>query len=199
MSEHWCEVHQTDYFKTPKMKTYAHPVKDAAGKTLGWCNEPETPSAAPAQQATQQPQPEPAERTEWAPHPVKQASIEAQSARANLMNLVIAELGIPEEDRLIKDDIARALVSQLYSYTSLSFNGSYKEKGGHVVEAAKKAGAIEVDRTHGQFANVGAFLNRCHQEYGLQRPQVETILGEPITAKMDLDTAWLTVTNTETK
>lgn len=38
-SEHWCQVHKTKFFKTANMKSYAHPVKDADGKLLSWCNE----------------------------------------------------------------------------------------------------------------------------------------------------------------
>ena len=29
MSEHYCTVHHTKFFKTANMKSYAHPVKDA--------------------------------------------------------------------------------------------------------------------------------------------------------------------------
>jgi hypothetical protein len=34
--EHWCEKHQTKWFKRGKMKGYAHPI----GDTGEWCNEP---------------------------------------------------------------------------------------------------------------------------------------------------------------
>ena len=48
--EHWCEKHQTKFFKRGKMKGYAHSV----GDTGEWCNEdkqkqPETPQPAPGQ------------------------------------------------------------------------------------------------------------------------------------------------------
>lgn len=39
MAEHWCKIHNTKFFKTAKMSGYAHPVKDAEGKTTAWCNE----------------------------------------------------------------------------------------------------------------------------------------------------------------
>lgn len=39
MAEHWCNIHKTKFFKTEKMQGYAHPIKDGAGKTTGWCNE----------------------------------------------------------------------------------------------------------------------------------------------------------------
>ena len=35
MDKHFCEEHQTDYFKTAKMRGYAHPI----GDTGKWCNE----------------------------------------------------------------------------------------------------------------------------------------------------------------
>ncbi len=50
--EHWCEKHNTAFFKRGKMLEYAHPIKD----TGEWCNEikllpanPPTPTPAPAQ------------------------------------------------------------------------------------------------------------------------------------------------------
>ena len=35
MDKHFCEEHQTDFFKTAKMRGYAHPI----GDTGKWCNE----------------------------------------------------------------------------------------------------------------------------------------------------------------
>jgi hypothetical protein len=45
--EHWCEKHNVEFFKTPRMRTYAHQVageKTADGKPV-WCNEPEPQQA----------------------------------------------------------------------------------------------------------------------------------------------------------
>ena len=39
MSEHFCSQHNTVFFKKGNMRGYAHPVKDAEGKTLSWCSE----------------------------------------------------------------------------------------------------------------------------------------------------------------
>lgn len=37
---HWCSTHKTPFFKKGKMKSYAHPIKDEAGKDTGeWCYE----------------------------------------------------------------------------------------------------------------------------------------------------------------
>tara|TARA_Y100000310_G_scaffold139854_1_gene139200 strand:+ start:279 stop:608 length:330 start_codon:yes stop_codon:yes gene_type:complete len=40
--EHYCTIHDCEYFKTEKMRGYAHPIKDG-GELLGWCNEKATP------------------------------------------------------------------------------------------------------------------------------------------------------------
>ncbi len=44
--EHFCVEHNTPFFKTPRMKNFAHPVKDAAGNQIldkegkpRWCSE----------------------------------------------------------------------------------------------------------------------------------------------------------------
>lgn len=37
---HWCSVHKTAFFKKGKMKSYAHPIKDATGEDTGeWCSQ----------------------------------------------------------------------------------------------------------------------------------------------------------------
>ena len=44
-TSHWCEDHQTNWFKRGRMKNYAHPIEG----TDKWCNEPTpTASASPA-------------------------------------------------------------------------------------------------------------------------------------------------------
>ena len=37
-TQHWCDVHQTNWFKRGKMRNFAHPIED----TKEWCNEPST-------------------------------------------------------------------------------------------------------------------------------------------------------------
>ena len=39
MAEHWCQEHETAFFKKGAMKGYAHPIKNEVGETTGWCNE----------------------------------------------------------------------------------------------------------------------------------------------------------------
>lgn len=39
-SAHWCDKHNTAFFMGGKMKSFAHPIKDANGKDTGeWCHE----------------------------------------------------------------------------------------------------------------------------------------------------------------
>jgi len=57
MAEHYCEEHQTEWFKRGKMRNYAHPITDKEGNQLYsgegkplWCSEPEAePSPQPLQ------------------------------------------------------------------------------------------------------------------------------------------------------
>jgi len=67
--EHWCEKHHTKFFKSPKMKAYAHPVKnedgsptlDDKGKQI-WCSEKaEQPQAKTAVADEPEKKPEPTE------------------------------------------------------------------------------------------------------------------------------------------
>ena len=38
--EHWCTTHKTKFFKSGKMKAFAHPIKDENGNDTGeWCHE----------------------------------------------------------------------------------------------------------------------------------------------------------------
>ena len=47
--EHFCQIHQTVWFKRGNMRGYAHPIVDASGKNIGWCPEkkPETAQEPP--------------------------------------------------------------------------------------------------------------------------------------------------------
>ena len=38
MAEHFCNEHQTNFFKDGKMKRFAHQI-EVNGQTAGWCNE----------------------------------------------------------------------------------------------------------------------------------------------------------------
>ena len=55
MADHFCEDHQTKFFKTAKMSGYAHPIK-VEDQTVGWCNEDAKEVAKlPAQKAASPP------------------------------------------------------------------------------------------------------------------------------------------------
>ena len=61
-SQHWCKEHEAVFFKKGKMKSFAHPLKDAEGKDTGeWCHEhsnestPEDAAQAAAQAAEDHP------------------------------------------------------------------------------------------------------------------------------------------------
>ncbi len=66
-TEHWCEAHKTNWFKSGKMKTFAHPYKDDQGEQQ-WCNEPVSPYQKPTDETKE------AAKTEVkAPAPTQQA------------------------------------------------------------------------------------------------------------------------------
>ena len=84
MSEaHFCATHNTVWFKKGNMRGYAHPIKDGAGNTIGWCNEPAQQATASPAPVAPAPPPEPDKR---------QSSIEAQNALTNLTNLMAANM-----------------------------------------------------------------------------------------------------------
>lgn len=50
--EHWCSTHKTKFFKSGKMKSFAHPIKDESGNDTGeWCQEGELPEPKPTEPA----------------------------------------------------------------------------------------------------------------------------------------------------
>jgi hypothetical protein len=148
MSEHMCPIHGVEFFKTPKMKGYAHPVKDANGNPVykngkqAWCNEDDLEAGEPKPLDYKNAKPEP-ERKEWAPNPERQASIEAQNARTNLVALL--KEGLLKRDMLDEmEPLELSLVAQLCDRAGIRFGyGEYKDKGGHLVEAATELGAVE--------------------------------------------------------
>jgi len=186
MSGHYCTLHNTVFFKTEKMRGYAHPIKDAQGNTIKdgkgkdlWCNEEEgTPQETPSQQVST-----PHSATYSSPETDKrQVSIETQNAVTNTCNLWAA--GKIEDDSLLAKNVLDYLASKLII-------GSHKAqvKASPLVEAAVALGGV----VKGEFPNPGAFLNKCWNEHGLQRADVEAIVG-PISAEIDLDGAYLCLT-----
>ena len=112
----------------------------------------------------------------------KQTSIETQNAVTNVSNLWAA--GKLADDSLLVQNLIPYLESKLII-------GSHKAQitSSPLVEAAVALGGV----VKGEFPNPGAFLNKCWNEHGLQRADVEAIVG-PISAEIDLDGAYLCLT-----
>ena len=92
MTEHFCTEHATKFFKTAKMRGYAHPIEDKDGKTAGWCNEedqesyhdPNPPKDTPDEDMT---------KDDWAEKDaIKRRSIERMKALAEANAWCIAQL-----------------------------------------------------------------------------------------------------------
>ena len=41
MADNFCVEHQVVWFKKGKMRGFAHPLEDANGEIIGWCNKPQ--------------------------------------------------------------------------------------------------------------------------------------------------------------
>lgn len=98
-SEHWCKIHNTKFFKTAKMSGYAHPVKDAKGELLEWCNEDaEEVSKSESQEAVspplQQDEPTPEQLKPFDP---TRKSIERQTSLKSAVEWCIAKLQSGQE------------------------------------------------------------------------------------------------------
>lgn len=200
MSEHWCPIHGVEFFKTPRMKGYAHPVTDAEGKKVYkhgkqvWCNEDDLASGEPEPASMPRPQVAPPptheeERTEWAPHPKKQASIEAQNARTNLTSLCVA--GKLAEDAVLSK--AEEQLILLLTVTAGFPRGNPTDSivSSPMVQEAVRQGGVVTKVTSKEFPNLGAFLNRCHTELGLERTEVEKILDVKLSTSTDFEGAWV--------
>jgi len=120
-SQHWCKEHATAFFMRGKMKSYAHPIKDANGNDTGeWCHERKEQSAKPA--LAKEPEPEPA--------PVKELEPEVETTPPPAI-----ETGNPsdvlDESPVTKEDIARLEKMMAETSVSASQLGAYmnKDKG----------------------------------------------------------------------
>ena len=99
---HYCEEHQTKFFKTAKMSGYAHPIK-VNDQTVGWCNEdaeqvaklePVKPEPVPPQEE-EEALPESKEMTkrDWADKDTRtRKSIERQKCLDCAVNWCVAKL-----------------------------------------------------------------------------------------------------------
>ena len=85
MTEYFCQEHQTNFFKTPKMKGYAHPIEGT--EPTEWCNRPE--DLPPPDASTKAFKP--AQAKEFKADPAKTDSIEVQVAFKGVVELVVAK------------------------------------------------------------------------------------------------------------
>jgi len=135
-NEHWCEKHHTKFFKTEKMKAWAHPVKnedgsqvlDDNGKPL-WCSEKAEKSTP--QSKTTQPAPQPvttkSEGVEEQPSPIdltwlkealdkiEQSGVEKWGKRDVLARLNITVNG---EHKKISDAVRQLSAEQAADFAS---------------------------------------------------------------------------------
>ena len=70
VDKHWCTIHNTDFFKTAKMRTYAHPIKEG-GETVAWCEEKDLEEVTKLEPV--KPEPVPRQPGEDLPPPAPQA------------------------------------------------------------------------------------------------------------------------------
>ncbi|KKM21252.1 hypothetical protein LCGC14_1637300 [marine sediment metagenome] len=92
MSEHECEKHGVKFFKTPKMKGYAHPIEGT--DPTEWCNEAGDSTEKPPvkQQATQT-----GKAREYKADPEKTSSIERQVAVIHSGPLAKNKIEMPDD------------------------------------------------------------------------------------------------------
>jgi len=106
-NEHWCSIHQQPFFKKGNMKGYAHPIKNEAGDTTGWCNEdarelkekldsgeikPTKPVSPPLQQG-EEPMEEKMTKSDWEErNKATRKSIERQKALDCAVNFAVAKI-----------------------------------------------------------------------------------------------------------
>lgn len=185
MSEHWCPIHNTAFFKKGNMKSYAHPMKDENGNTTGWCNEPEKA----------EPKAEPKEDKPFIPaiNPEKQASIEAQNARTNLTNLLVAGK-LTEASIKALDPLETALVAQLCDRAGVAYRG-FKDKQGEMVEPtratdAEREAAAKTAKTITTLGKLRTEVAKLGEGYQTQAEQ-EKVFGQPFDSIADFPGAYL--------
>ncbi len=97
--DHYCEIHGVKFFKTAKMKGFAHPIEGT--EPTQWCNEEDmesyhSPDPEKEKVAQQKLKEEPVKemtKADWAEKDrIKQHSIERQKALAEAVNWCIAKL-----------------------------------------------------------------------------------------------------------
>jgi len=98
--EHWCKKHNTKFFKTEKMKAWAHPVKnedgsptlDDKGKQI-WCSEKAEPQAKKAEPEKQQEMPQEATEQVLQPQESPASIIDMEWLRESLEKMQWTSVG----------------------------------------------------------------------------------------------------------
>lgn len=194
MSEHMCPIHGVEFFKTPKMRGYAHPVTDAEGNKVYkngkqvWCNEDDLTTG----DATPEPTPQP-ERQEPMINREKQSSIEAQNARTNLTNLLVAGK-LTEASIKALDPLETALVAQLCDRAGVAYRG-FKDKQGEMVEPtratdAEREAAAKTAKTITTLGKLRTEVAKLGEGYQTQAEQ-EKVFGQPFDSIADFPGAYL--------
>lgn len=119
----YCKEHGKIWFKSGRMKTYAHPIKDDNDETIGWCNMPEDAKT------TELPPP----TTPGDPLPEQQAEIEkvtkppvAQPARTDPRQesieaqVAIKEIGEDWRAGILEPDDPRVLARKVWITKALN-------------------------------------------------------------------------------
>lgn len=121
-NEHWCSIHKTGFFMKGKMKSYAHPIKDANGKDTGeWCHEETKKPEAPATPNQPGVPPEP---INWDNKGENQAELSASDAQINEMKEIVKAQGL---DQAQIDLCAQATIGK-----------TFKRKGEITLEQGKQ-------------------------------------------------------------
>ena len=117
-SQHWCETHQTNWFKRGKMRRYAHPIAD----TDQWCNEPSASKNSNGDQTTPVPtqaQP-PVSITHCALHGNFRMGLDAQKRRCHKLPDGTFCYGVAPEAQLDTPDAVEPPEATTFSTTPLS-------------------------------------------------------------------------------
>ncbi len=116
MAEHYCSKHATIFFKKGKMKHYAHPIENADGETVGWCNED---AEEVAKLEPQKPEPVPLQEGEPTPEQLRpfdptRKSIERQTALKASTEIAVAKITTSSKETSLHEILAVAIAFESY-------------------------------------------------------------------------------------
>ncbi len=204
MPEYYCQEHGVKFFKTPKMKGYAHPVKDENGEQEEdengkpvWCNMPKAPETESESaimkeiHKTAKPTSDDMSKKDWADKDrVTRESIETQTAYNGIMLVVSGHgiptvQGVPDPNTKIAKAYDIALDWALTRFPTTAGTAPQMDVKVTVAEDVK-----EVSDTP-NFKNKGDFYQLCYTKYGLNKGLVDKeIAGMPLTTIKELNEAF---------